>query len=69
MGRDRLERPGVEGKILWKPALAHYYPALGSYWLAREARREREGSEPMGTGQHPSLLPSGPYIIVIPTDR
>jgi hypothetical protein len=27
-----------------------------------------ESSEPMGTEQHPFLLPSGPYIIVIPTD-
>jgi hypothetical protein len=29
---------------------------------------ERESSEPVGTGQHPYLLTSGPYIIVIPTD-
>jgi hypothetical protein len=45
---------------------AHYYPALGSYWLAHETRRG--SSEPMATGQHSSLSPSGPNIIIIPTD-
>jgi hypothetical protein len=28
----------------------------------------RDSSEPMGSGQHHFLLPSGPYIIAIPTD-
>jgi hypothetical protein len=38
---------------------AHTYPALGSYWLAHEARRD--SSEPMGTGQRPFLLTFDPY--------
>jgi hypothetical protein len=43
---------------------------LPSSWLllARPWSQARESSEPMGAAQHPFLLPSGPYIIVIPTD-
>jgi hypothetical protein len=36
--------------------------------LARSRSQARESSEPMGTGQRPFLLPSGPYIIINPTD-
>jgi hypothetical protein len=39
-----------------------------SWFLPAHLRSQaRESSEPMGTGQHPFLLPSGPYIIVIIT--
>jgi hypothetical protein len=42
---------------------------LRSSWflLARPRNQAGESSEPIGTGQHPFLLPCGPYVIVIPT--
>jgi hypothetical protein len=68
VGFEVLTAVVMEIAIFWD--LAQCSPNMnrcfgGMYHLHFQGRKS---AEPMGTGEHPFLLPSGPYITVIPTD-
>jgi hypothetical protein len=56
-GRQEYERTGLRKQVY----------AGGRRNVQGPRCQARDSSKPMGAGQHPFLLPSGPYIIVILT--